>query len=80
MTRISAHLHDLTLDQERVIFTLAMYAGPGGIPLRDLREWSDVRGRPLANALNGLRNRGLAWCGASGHWYPTEAGIERGRA
>lgn len=68
--------------QKEVLFVLAMYAEPRGqgLPLDRVRAWSGVRGRDLAGALTGLRRRGLAWRGASGHWRPTEAGVERGRA
>jgi hypothetical protein len=68
--------------QAEVLLVLAMYAEPRGhgLPLASVREYADVRGRPLAGALTGLRSRGLAWRGASGHWRPTEAGVERGRA
>jgi hypothetical protein len=73
----------LPLEQETVLYTIAMYGGDPvgyGLPLVKVRDYSGIRGRALTAALNGLRLRKLAWRGASGHWHPTEHGLERGMA
>lgn len=75
-TASAADVGPLPSTQEDVLYMLAI-CGP--LDLDRLRDYTGVRGRALAGALTALRLRGLAWRGASGQWWPTTLGYERGR-